>query len=122
MIGQQRVCWLGTEDGSDCCVCWYNLMHFPQCNSLTFSVMYEEKKNVWGLYVYAVLPTGEFKQAVVMREREKKELGEWRTSPWRVPLKIGSKLPIPALLVSTKLCLCSPFQGTPGVLASIWCA
>lgn len=23
MIGQQRVCWVGIEDRSDCCVCWY---------------------------------------------------------------------------------------------------
>lgn len=52
----------------------------------------------------------------------KKEWGEWRTSPGRVPLKIGSNLPTPALLSSAKLCLCSPFQGTPGVLASIRCA
>lgn len=44
-----------------------------------------------------------------------------RTSPERVPLKIGSKQPIPTLLSSAKLCLCSPFQGTPGVLASIRC-
>lgn len=56
------------------------------------------------------------------KEKKKKERGEWRTCPGRVPLKIGSKLPIPALLASAKLCLCSPFQGTPGVLASIWCA
>ncbi len=55
-------------------------------------------------------------------KEEKKERGEWRTSPGRVPLKIGSKLPICALLASAKLCLCSPFQGTPGVLASIRCA
>ena len=61
-----------------------------------------------------------------MRERGKKKKRasgvEWRTSPGRVPLKIGSKLPIPALLARAKLCLSSPFQGTPGVLASIWCA
>lgn len=55
------------------------------------------------------------------RKRGKKGWGEWRTSLGRVPLKIGSKLPIPALLARAKLCLCSPFQGTPGVLASIWC-
>lgn len=56
------------------------------------------------------------------KKKKKKEGGEWRTGPRRVPLKIGSKLSIPVLLLSAKLCLCSPFQGTPGVLASICCA
>lgn len=43
MIGQPKVCWLRIEDRSDCCVCWYFLMQFPLCNSLTFCVMYENK-------------------------------------------------------------------------------
>lgn len=35
------------------------------------------------------------------------------------PLNVGSSLPLRALGGSAKLFLCSPFQGTPGVLASI---
>lgn len=47
------------------------------------------------------------------KKKKKKERVEWRTSPGRVPPKIGSKLPIPALLARAKLCLSSPFQGDP---------
>lgn len=45
-----------------------------------------------------------------------------RPATGEFPLKVGSKLPICALWVSAKLFLCSPFQGTPGVLASIGCS
>lgn len=123
MIGQQRVCWLGIGDSSVCCVCWYFLMHFHQCNSLTSCVMHENK----GFGSLCLCNSANWRVGKVCRDerkrkKKKKERVEWRTSPGRVPLKIGSKLPIPALLARAKLCLSSPFQGTPGVLASIWCA
>lgn len=54
--------------------------------------------------------------------KERKKWGDWTTSPERVSLKVVSKLPIRALLASARFCLCSPFQGIPGVLASIWCS
>lgn len=36
--------------------------------------------------------------------------------------KIASKQPMCALLASARPCLCLPFHGTPGVLASTWCS
>ena len=76
-----------------------------------------------GSLVYAVQLTGELKRPVLTRGRggKKREGLEYKPSE-SASLKIGSKLSILALLSSTKLCLCSLFQGTPGVLASILCA
>lgn len=117
MIRQQSVLVGGLKIGGtvlSVVVFFSFLMHFPQCNSLTFCVMLENKGFSASMFMqFCQLSRG---------TEIKKVLGEWRTCPARVPLKIGSKLTIPALLASAKLCLCSPFQGTPGVLASIWCA
>lgn len=99
------------------------LMHSPQRDSLTFCVMYENKGFWVSMFMqFCQLASWKGLSWWEKERKKKKQRGEWRTSPGRVPLKIGSKLPIPALLSSAKLCLCSPFQGTPGVLASIRCA
>lgn len=76
MIGQQRVCWLGIGDSSVCCVCWYFLMHFRQCNSLTSCVMHENK----GFGSLCLCNSANWRVGKVCRDerkRKKKKKSEW---------------------------------------------
>lgn len=74
---------------------------------------------VFSRYDCAVLPTGALERPVVMQGRDKKRARGVEDDPRESSPENREQA---ALLLSTKLCLCSPFQGTPGVLALIRCA